>query len=66
MKHIIEIDDKTKAGKHLLGVVQTISAQNEGIVFLEEEADTVAFDVFAKELRNSVKKRLAQKRKATE
>jgi hypothetical protein len=63
MKYLIEIDDKTKAGKSLLGVAQTISEKNKGVVILDEEADTVSFDVFAKELKSAVNKRLAKKSK---
>lgn len=62
MKHIIQIDDKTIAGKRLLGIVQTISEQNKGVVFIDEESDTVPFEVFAKELKTAVNKRLGKKK----
>jgi len=61
MKHLIEIDDKTKVGKSLLDIAQTISQKNKGVIILDEESDTVSFDVFAKELKNAVNKRLAKK-----
>ncbi len=63
MKHLIEIDDRTKAGKSLLGVAQTISEKNKGVVILDEEADTVSFEVFAEQLKSAVNKRLAKKSK---
>ena len=63
MKHLIEIDDRTKAGKSLLTIAQTISAKTNGVVILDEETDTVSFDVFAKELKSAVNKRLSQKNK---
>jgi hypothetical protein len=62
MKHLVEIDDKTIAGKRLLGIVQTISEQNAGVVILDEEADTISYEVFAKELRTAVTKRLNSKK----
>ena len=61
MKYLIEIDDTTKAGKSLLSIAQTISEKNKGVVILDEESDTVSFDVFATELKKSVNKRLAKK-----
>lgn len=63
MKHLIQIDDKTKAGRHMLGVVQTLSEQNKGVIIIEEESDTVPFETFARELRAAVKKRLTKKKK---
>jgi len=61
MKHLIEIDDTTKAGKSLLGIAQTISEKNKGVVILDEESDTVSFDVFSTELKKAVTKGLAKK-----
>jgi hypothetical protein len=61
MKYLIEIDDTTKAGKSLLSIAQTISEKNKGVVILDEESDTVSFDVFATELKKSINKRLAKK-----
>jgi hypothetical protein len=64
MKHLIELDDTTNIGKTILNLVQTISIKNKGIVFLEEENDTVSFDVFAKQLREAVNKKLGAKKKS--
>jgi hypothetical protein len=61
MKHLIEIDDKTKAGKSLLNIAQTLSKTNKGVVIRDEESDTVNFEVFALELKNAVAKRITQK-----
>ncbi len=66
MKCVIEIDDKTKAGKSLLGLVQTMSKENKGIIFLEEESDTVSFDIFEKQLNDAVNKRLTKKENKNE
>jgi hypothetical protein len=44
-----------------LGIIQAISAQNKEVVFLDEEEDTIPFDVFAIELKSAVSKRFAKK-----
>lgn len=61
MKHIVQLDDKTKIGKNLVGIIHANSAQNKEVVFLDEEADTIPFDVFAIELKSAVNKRLPKK-----
>ena len=58
MIRTIQIDDKTKVGKNLLGIVKAISEQNEGVVIVDDESETVPFESFAKELKASVAKRL--------
>jgi hypothetical protein len=60
MIHTIQIDDKTKVGKNLLGIAKAISEQNKNAVFIDDEADTVPFEFFAKELKASVAKRIAK------
>jgi hypothetical protein len=61
MIHTIHIDDKTKVGKNLLGIVKTISEQNKNAVFFEDENETVPFEMFAQKLKTTVKKRLTKK-----
>ncbi len=34
MKHIIEIDDRSKTGKHLLSLIKTLSGKESGIDFI--------------------------------
>ncbi len=63
MKYLIEIDDKTVVGKSLLDIAQAISPKNKGVVILDEESETVSFDVFAKELKSAVNKKLTKKSK---
>jgi hypothetical protein len=61
MIHTIHIDDKTKVGKNLLGIVKTISEQNKKVVFIEDDKDSVPFEMFAHKLKTTVKKRLTKK-----
>jgi hypothetical protein len=61
MIHTIHVDDKTKVGKNLLGIVKTISEQNKKVVFIEDDKDSVSFEMFAHKLKTTVKKRLTKK-----
>jgi len=61
----LEINEKTKAGKVLLAAAKVLAEKNKGIVFLDENADTVSFDVFAAELKQAVSKRVESKNKST-
>ncbi len=60
----IEINENTNAGKALLAAAKVLAEKSKGIVFLDEEADTVSFDVFAAELKGEVSKRIEAKKMA--
>lgn len=61
MKHLVEIDDRSKTGKSLLQVIKTMSEQNEDIVFIGEDKE-VPFEEFADELKKSVAQRFMKNR----
>jgi hypothetical protein len=62
MIRTIQIDDKSKVGKNLLGIAKAIAEQNKSVVFIDDEFDTVPFEDFAKELKATVIKRLAKRK----
>ncbi len=41
MKHHILIDDRSKTGKGLLQIAEVLSKSTKGIVFIEDEDDSV-------------------------
>lgn len=62
MIHTIQINDRTKVGKNLLEIAKVISEQNKGAVFMDDDASTVPFEEFAKELKATVAKRIAKRK----
>jgi biopolymer transport protein ExbD len=59
MKHLVEINDRSKAGKSLLQVIKTMSAQSNDIVFIGQDEE-VPFEEFAVELKKAVAKRFTK------
>ena len=66
MKHIIEIDDANSTNKNLVALLKELSKSSGGIDFLDSEeqdiSETVPFEVFAKELKASIRTKLQKKK----
>jgi|GEM_PF-3184525 len=61
MRHLVEINDRSKTGKNLLELIKTISANDNDIVFIGEDKE-VPFEEFAVELKKAVAKRFTKTR----
>ena len=61
MKHLLEIDDSSKTGKHLLMLLKELSRSERGIDFLsaEESEDKI----MAKLIRDGIKSGIAPKKR---
>lgn len=61
MKHLLEIDDNSKTGKHLLSLLKELSRSERGIDFLtaEESEDRI----MAKLIREGIKSGTAPKKR---
>ena len=50
----IAIDEKSKAGKALLGIAKILSEKNKGIRFISEEDDTELFRLMVAARKSSI------------
>jgi len=56
MRHLIEINDSTKAAKQLLDLIKTLSADIKGISFidLEEQEDKVLLEMMEEDKKSGL------------
>jgi hypothetical protein len=65
MKHLVQINDKTAAGKSVLTMLKAFSDDSSVVKFIEEdsEEETITTDEFFKKLDSEIKKSFRVKKK---
>jgi hypothetical protein len=54
MKHTVIIDDKTKTGKSLVGLLKTLPATTVNFVDNDDLSDCISVEEWSKELKKSI------------
>lgn len=66
MKHLVQINDKTAAGKSVLTMLKAFSNDSSVVKFIEKEyseEETITTDEFFKKLNSEIKKSFRVKKK---